>query len=61
MIDELLTQAEHDTGFLCDHLERVVARVDPVSEIVARRLLVQAVELRDGISQLRQARGYPAE
>lgn len=56
MPDELLIQAEHDLGFLCDDLERAHKIVDPVSEIVLRRILARACELRDDLTQLMAAR-----
>jgi hypothetical protein len=55
-MDNELRAANVQMAVVCDLLEEATGATDPVSCIPAMQLLRQAVALRDGLSQLVQAR-----
>ena len=56
-MDEALTKAEHDAGFLVDDLRAAYPQSKPgAEEIVIEQLLKAAVEIQQTLKRLQQGR-----
>ena len=56
MCSELLEKASQSIGFACDDLQAAHAEADPVLAIVLEVLHKQAMDLRDAIRRLQEAK-----
>ena len=54
-MNEHLFKAADDVAFLCDDLRYALAEAKPILALTLHDLLRQAAELRDRLSQLREA------